>query len=91
LGTTNSRRELTIKYPFDRIDAPSLVKYLFLVHEKKGLKPQRKFVTYLREMKKFLEEVGEERTIALVLKASEVCSFPFSIEFLKRLNEKFDE
>ena len=82
-----SPSELTIKYPFEKVNASELVKFLFLVHERKGLKPAFEFKVYTRDMKKLLEELGPEKTIALILKAGEVCNHPFSIKFLRRLNE----
>lgn len=91
LGTTNRIKDLTIEYPFDIVNSPNLVKYLFLVHERKGLKPQRDFRAYLREMKKLLDEVGEERAKFLILKASETCSYPFSTEYLRKLNNVLTE
>lgn len=80
-------RELTIKYPYEIVNSPNLVRYLFLVHERVGLKPEFEFKVYLRGMKKLLERYGEEKTIFLILRAAEVSNFPFSTKFLEELAE----
>lgn len=86
LGTTTPLKEQTISYPFKKTTYSFLVKYLFLVHERKNLKPHRPFVQYLPEMKKFAQEVGEEDVKLLILRASETINYPFGVKFLRRLH-----
>ena len=88
VGQLTSLRNQTIGYPFDKINSPNLVKFLFLVHERIGLKPEFDFKVYLKGMKKLLEKYGEEKTISLILRAGEVSSFPFSTKFLEELGTK---
>lgn len=88
LGQTTSLKEQTITYPFEKTTHSYLVKYMFLVHERKGLKPHRPFVQYLPQMKKFAQEVGEEQVILLILRASETINYSFGINYLRRLYEE---
>lgn len=88
LGETTSPRNQTINYPYDKIDSPSLVKFLFLVHERAGLQPHREFKTYLRQMKKFLSEVEGPQIIDLILRAIETSPYPFGIDYLRRLYDE---
>lgn len=91
LGQTTPLAEQTIRYPFDKVTPWNLVEYMLLVQKRKGLEPPFEIKVHLRGMKKLLEECGEEKTIALILRAGEVSSFPFSIKFLKEFAKELYE
>lgn len=88
LGEIHSPNELTIKYPFAKKDANSLVRFIWLLHERKGLTPQLPFSAYVVHIKSLLKELTADEIIPLILKAGEVSNHPFTIKFLKTLHEK---
>lgn len=88
LGEVTNPRPLTIEYEFEEITPNNLVKFIWLVHGRKGLKPILPFGAYVNHMKKLLEEISGEEIIALILNAGEVSNHPFTVKFLRSLYEK---
>jgi len=77
-----------VGYPFSKVDAPSIVKFLFLMNLRRGWDPPREFCTYLRQAKKLLEEYGEDKLISLIREAAGVSTNPFGLDFVCRLGER---
>ncbi len=88
LGEVHSPNELTIKYESENYSPKHLVDFIWLVHERKGLKPLLPFSAYVRHMKSLLKEIEGERIVVLILKAGEVSNYPFTVKLIKRLNEE---
>jgi len=88
LGEVHSPNELTIKYEFEDFSPNHLVDFIWLVHERKALKPLLPFGAYVRHMKSLLKEIEGEKIVALILKAGEVSNYPFTVKLLKKLNEE---
>src|SRR5574342_224904 len=83
LGEVTNPNELTINYPYEKKTAHYLVKFIWLVHERKGLKPDLPFSAYTNHIKKLLEEIPADEIIDLILKASEMSNHPFTVKFLR--------
>ena len=79
--------DVDLSFPYQKVNAPNLVKFLFLIAENKGSKMPREFRTYLREAKKFIDQVGEQQAIGLVQEAIRYSEHPFAFKFLWRLYE----
>ncbi len=88
LGEVTNPNPLTIKYPFDDYSPNNLVKFIWLVHERKNLKPILPFGVYVNHIKKLLEELNGEEIAHLILNAAEVSNHPFTVKFLRSLYEK---
>lgn len=90
-GEVNPLGELTIKYTFETKTPNDLVKFIWLVHERKNLKPQLPFGAYVNHIKGLLKELTEDEIILLILKAGEICNHPFTVKFLRGLHERKNE
>lgn len=88
LGEVHSPNELTIEYKFEDYSPKHLVDFIWLVHERKNLKPLLPFSAYIRHMKALLKEIEGEKIVALILKAGEVSNYPFTVKLIKKLNEE---
>lgn len=79
--------ELTseIVNPYLPVNAPNLVRLMFHLHRKKRLETPRNFMSYLREAKKFIDEVGEDRAEELMLQAAKFSTNPWGFVFLNKL------
>lgn len=88
LGEVTNPNELTIKYPYDSITPNNLVKFIWLVHERKGLKPELPFGAYVNHIKGLLKEMEGEEIIPLILKAGELSNHPFTVKLLRRIHEQ---
>jgi len=82
--------ELTseIVNPYLPVNAPNLVRLMFHLHRKKRLSPHRNYVSYLREAKKLIDEVGTDEAECLMLKAAEFSANPWGFAFLNRLKSR---
>jgi hypothetical protein len=74
-----------IKFKYPKINAPNLVKYLFDIANAKNVKMEREFVTYLREAKNLIDNVGEDEALFLMKKAVRVTERNFSFNLVRRL------
>lgn len=88
VGEVTSPTELTIKYPYDEITPNKLVEFIWLVHERKNLKPQLPFGAYVNHMKGLLKEMPGEEIIPLILKAAEVSNHSFTVKLLRKLRDE---
>src|SRR3990167_1544120 len=88
LGEVTNPNPLTIKYPYEKTTPHYLVKFIWLIHERKGLIPTLPFPAYVRHVKKLLEEINEEEILSLVLKANETCNYVFTVRYLRKLHEE---
>lgn len=88
LGEVTNPSELTIKYDFGEITPNNLVKFIWKVHERKGLTPQLPFGAYVKHIKKLLEEIPGEEIINLILKAGEISNHSFTVKLLRRLHDQ---
>jgi len=61
---------------------------MFHLHRKKRLSPHRNYVSYLREAKKLIDEVGTDEAECLMLKAAEFSANPWGFAFLNRLKSR---
>ena len=79
--------ELTseIVNPYLPVNAPNLVRLMFHLHRKKRLVTHRDFMSYLREAKKLIAEVGADEAERLMLKAAEFSTNPWGFVFLNKL------
>jgi len=79
--------ELTseIVNPYLPVNAPNLVRLMFHLHRKKRLSPRRSFMSYLKEAKKLIDEVGTDEAERLMLKAAEFSANPWGFAFLNKL------
>jgi len=71
--------------PYLPVNAPNLVRLMFHLHRKKRLSPCRTFTSYLREAKRFIDEVGADEAERLMLKAAEFSTTTWGFAFLNRL------
>ena len=71
--------------PYQPVNAPNLVRLMYHLHKKKRLSPCRDFTSYLREAKRFIDEVGADEAERLMLKAAEFSANPWGFAFLNRL------
>lgn len=85
LGEVTNPNPLTIKYPYEKKTVHYLVKFIWLVHERKNLVPNLHPAIYTKHIKKLLEEMDADQIIDLILKAGEVCNHPFTVKFLRKL------
>lgn len=72
-----------VKNPYPS-NAPGLVQFMFLLHDRRGLVPPRKFVTYLREAKKLIDEIGPDRAEVAMRKAARVSNHPWGMGFVRK-------
>ena len=79
--------ELTseIVNPYLPVNAPNLVRLMFHLHRKKRLTVHRSFMSYLKEAKKLIDEVGSDEAERLMLRAAEFSANPWGFAFLHRL------
>lgn len=90
LGMTSPMVKNEIGYPFRDITPFNVVSFLFLIHRRRDLELPRPFKSYLREAKKFIEEVGEENVLKLFKQAIEQWEYNFGFEYMRRLHGKQD-
>lgn len=88
LGEVTNPSPLTIEYTFGEYTPNNLVRFIWLVHERKGLKPELPFGAYVNHMKGLLKEIEGEEIVHLILKAGELSSHPFTVKMLRRLHEE---
>jgi hypothetical protein len=88
LGEVTNPNPLTIKYEFADYSPNNLVKFIWLVHERKGLKPILPFGAYVNHIKKLLEELSGEEIADLILNAGEVSNHPFTVKFLRKIKDE---
>ena len=77
-----------IDNPYQPVNAPHLVAFLFLANERKGWKPPRPFRSYLRPAKQFIEKVGPEVAEVSVRKAANYAKHPFGMDFVVKVSEE---
>jgi len=77
--------ENSIANTFEPKTPKNLIKFMFLLHERRGLRPRRTESSYIREAKRFISEVGEEQTEKLMLEAARVASHSWGFNFLNNL------
>ncbi len=75
----------SIKNPFSPVNPWNLVKFMFLLHTKKGLIPRRPFRSYLRQAQKLIDSVGGEEAGILMIKAAKTSRYPWGFVFIERL------
>lgn len=86
-GTSYVENEIT--NPFTPITPWNLIRLMFLLHERKGLRPKRTQRSYIRQARKFLATVDESRAERLMLEAARVAKHPWGFSFLEKLNAKY--
>ncbi len=75
----------TITNPYSPVNATNLVKFMFMLHRRKGLTPHRDFTTYLRQAKKLIDVVGADKAESLMLKAAKLSRHAWGFAFIERL------
>lgn len=77
----------TIENPWPPVNAPNLVRFMFLLHERRGWQPSRQFKSYLREARKVLDKHEGQIVENALRKAAAVSQHPFSFKFVERIIE----
>ncbi len=80
--------ENSIKNPYSPVNATNLVKFMFMLHRRKGLTPHRDFTTYLRQAKKLIDVVGPDEAESLMLKAAKLSKYAWGFAFIERLRSE---
>jgi len=75
----------SITNPYSPVNAPNLVKFMFMLHHRKGLTPHQNFKFYLRSAKKLIDDVGSDRAEALMLKAAQKSRHAWGFAFIQKL------
>lgn len=75
-----------IENPYRPVNAGNLVKFMFMLHRRKGYAPHHPFAVYLRQAKKFIEEVGCDRAEELMLEAAYKAKHAWGFNFVRRLD-----
>lgn len=70
-------------YPFESVDCYHIVRFLFHLHDLKGLKPPRLFRSYLKECSSLLKEASAAEIIKVMLSIK--TEKPYGLGLVKKL------
>ena len=75
----------------DLSKAKYLIQFLFELHYRKGLRPQRSFKSYYGEARKFIREVDTYKVEKLMIDAANVAKHSWGFGFVRKIgeNDKF--
>jgi len=88
LSAPQSELTSEIVNPYLPVNAPNLVRLMFHLHRKKRLVTHRSFMSYLKEAKKLIDEVGTDEAERLMLRAAEFSATAWGFAFLNKLKRK---
>ena len=71
----------------DLTKAKPLIRFLFDLHWRKGLLPQRSFESYYGEARKFIRIVDPSKVEDLMLKAADVAKHSWGFGFVRKMEE----
>lgn len=81
----NSDRKVAVHG--DLTKAKYLIQFLFDLHWRKGLRPQRSFASYYDEARKFIREIDADKIESLMMNAANVAKHSWGFGFVRKIGE----
>jgi len=74
-----------IKNPWPERNARNIVRFMFLLHERRGWKPPRRFKSYIWEARQMLAKHDGDTLEKALRKAAHVAKHPFGFTFVEHI------